>query len=247
MKKLENKVVLITGAASGLGKAIAETFAEEGAILILTDVNEEALNKVGQELKDRTSGIAVFKLDVTDEQRWIAVIDETLNRFGKLHVVVNNAGIGLRGTIETTTYEDWKKMMDINLNSVFLGTKYGVQAMLKTNSPGSVINMSSAAGLVGVADQVAYCTTKGGIRLLSKSAALHLATKNIRVNSLHPGFIETPLNKTIPNHEEQLKSIPMGHLGDAVDIGRMALFLACDDSKYCTGSEFVADGGYTAR
>lgn len=247
MKRLENKVALITGAAAGLGEAIARAYSREGAKLILTDVNEPQLKKVSDDLRKYGSEIVDAVLDVRNEERWKEIMTLTERKFGKLNIVVNNAGIGTHGNIETTTFEDWKKLLDINLNGVFLGTKYAVEAMLKTKSEGSIINMSSIAGLVGDEELLSYSASKGAVRLFSKSAALHLAKKSIRVNTIHPGYMNTELIKLVPDPEAMLQNVPMHYFGDPEMIAQGAVYLGSDESKFSTGSELVIDGGYTAR
>ena len=166
MKRLSNKVAIVTGAASGLGEAIAKGFSREGAKIIITDVND-IVNNGGTVLS--------LEQDVTSEAGWKKVIQKSLHKFGYIDIVVNNAGVGIHGNIESTSFEDWKKVLDINLNSVFLGTKYGAEAMIKKWIQGSIINISSIAGLVGDSELSAYSASKGAIRLFTKSAALHLA------------------------------------------------------------------------
>jgi len=159
---------------------------------------------------------------------------------------MNNAGIGLQGNVEETSYSDWKKVIDVNLNGVFLGTKYGVIHMKEHG--GSIINISSIEGLIGDPRIAAYNASKGGVRILTKSAALHAAPYKIRVNSIHPGYINTPMIGEDPETLKYLISLhPMGHLGEAEDVANMALFLASEESRFSTGSEFVVDGGYTAQ
>ena len=247
MKRLENKVALITGAAAGLGEAIAKAYNREGAKLILTDVNEPLLKTVSDDLRKNGTEVLDFVLDVRSEDRWKEIMHLAVDKFGQLNIVVNNAGIGTHGNIETTTFEDWKKLLDINLNGVFLGTKYAVETMLKTKSEGSIINMSSIAGLVGDEELLSYSASKGAVRLFSKSAALHLAKKNIRVNTIHPGYMNTELIKLVPDTEAMLQNVPMHYFGDPEMIAQGAIYLGSDESKFSTGSELVIDGGYTAR
>ncbi len=247
--RLQNKVSIVTGAASGLGKAIAIRFAQEGAKVVLTDINEDALNEVAELIRNNGSETLKIKHDVASEENWKQVIHQTLETYNRVDVVVNNAGVGIHGNIETTTFESWKKILSINLDGVFLGTKYGVEAMRAKGNGGSIINMSSIAGIVGDSELLSYSATKGGVRLLTKSAAIHLAKNKtgIRVNSIHPGYINTPLIELVPNYDEIVAAHPVGHLGDPEDIALGAVYLASDESKFTTGSELVIDGGYTAQ
>lgn len=248
MKRLEKKVAIITGAAQGLGEAIARGYAREGAITVITDIKLSDLEKLEKEL--RTNGAEAFalELDVTDESRWKEVIRTVIEKYGQLDILVNNAGIGIHGNIESTTFESWKKVLNVNLDSVFLGTKYGIDAMKKKGNKGSVINISSIAGLVGDSELLAYSASKGGIRLFTKSAAIYLAQKKtgIRVNSIHPAYMNTELMKLVPNPEDMLAATPMGHFGDPDMIAQGAIYLGSEESAYTTGSELVIDGGYTA-
>lgn len=248
MKRLENKVALITGAAQGLGKAIAVGYAREGASLAISDVNMEKLREVKKEIASSGSEVIAFELDVANEEQWKSVINEAIEKFGRLDIVVNNAGVGTHGNIETTSFEDWKKLLSINLDGVFLGTKYGAQAMIEKGNKGSIINMSSVAGLVGDSELLAYSASKGGVRLFSKSAALHLAQKKtgIRVNTIHPGYINTELIKLVPDPSEMIDKTPMGRFGDPEMIAQGAIYLGSDESSFSTGSELVIDGGYNA-
>lgn len=247
--RLEGKISLITVGASGLGKAMAILFAKEGSKVVVTDVNEAGGNDVVKEIEE-TGGKALFlKHDVTKEEEWESVIDRALKAYGKLDVLVNNAGVGSQANVEECTFEQWRFLMSINLDGVFLGTKHGILAMKKGESC-SIINMSSIEGLVGDANLAAYNTSKGGVRLLTKSAALHCAKSNysIRVNSIHPGYIQTPMIGEDPQVQKHLESLhPVGHLGEPIDIAYGALYLASDESKFTTGSELVIDGGYTAQ
>jgi NAD(P)-dependent dehydrogenase (short-subunit alcohol dehydrogenase family) len=188
-------------------------------------------------------------LDVSDEDQWVKAYESTIAKFGKVNVVVNNAGIAIGTNIETVPLDIWNKTIAINGTGVMLGTKHGVQNLKKFGG-GSIINMSSIEGLVGESINLAYNFTKGGVRLMTKSAALYCAEQklNIRVNTIHPGYIHTPM---VDSHPDLVKleesKTPMGHLGEAEDIANLAVFLASDESKFSTGSEFVADGGYTAQ
>ncbi|MEM0953725.1 MAG: glucose 1-dehydrogenase [Pseudomonadota bacterium] len=251
--RLTGKTALVTGGGSGLGEATAKRFAEEGARVYVTDINLESAQRVANVIGE---GATAHYQDVTDEAAWDALMAEILAA-GALHIVVNNAGIVISGSVEDATLEDWRATQSVNLDAVFLGTRAAVKAM--KDSGGSIINISSIEGLVGEAKAAAYNASKGGVRIFTKSAALHCAEEgyNIRVNSVHPGFILTPmveqgLAQVDPNEIEALtaeflKKIPLGEMGVPRDIANGCLFLASDESRYMTGAELVIDGGFTAH
>jgi 3(or 17)beta-hydroxysteroid dehydrogenase len=255
MDRVKGKVVVVTGAASGLGKGAASLLAKEGAKVILTDINEVGGKEAAEEIR-RDGGEATFmKLDVSNESDWREVIKKTLDEFGRLDVLVNNAGVELVKEIADTSLEEWRWLMSVNLDGVFLGTKYAIRAMRESGG-GSIINMSSVAGIVGTFDDTAaYCASKGGVRLLTKAAALECSKAghdyNIRVNSIHPGVIQTPLVEALLKEadiRERLKDIhPIGFIGEPIDIAYVVLYLASDESRLVTGSEMVIDGGWTAH
>lgn len=253
MSRVAGKVAIVTGAANGIGKATAILLAKEGAKVVVADLQEEAGQNTVAEIK-AAGGEALFvKLNVTQEADWQNAIAAAEQTFGKLDVAVNNAGIAYDGTVESTSLEDWQRVQSINLNSVFLGTKYAVEAMKKAGG-GSIINLSSIEGLIGDPTLAAYNASKGGVRLFTKSAALHCAKSGykIRVNSVHPGYIWTPmvqgLTKDTAEARQKLVDLhPIGHLGEPNDIAYGILYLASDESKFMTGSELVIDGGYTAQ
>lgn len=251
--RVEGKVALVTGAASGLGKAMAAMLVREGARVAVTDRNEPGARAVAGAL----GGAArAWKLDVTQESDWQRVVDETLSAFGRLDVVVNNAGIGVVKDIETLTLEEWRLVHAVNLDGVFLGCKHAIRGMRQCGAKGSIINISSVAGLVGVENLPAYNSSKGGVRLLTKSVALHCARKGygIRCNSVHPTFIDTPMVDGLASSMGDIdagkaklaRMIPLGHIGEPDDIAYAVLYLASDESKLMTGSELVVDGGTTA-
>ena len=257
MKRVKNKVAIVTGGASGLGKSSAKLLAREGAKIVVSDIDEEGGKKVVQQIKE-DGGEAIFiKQDVAKEDEWKNVIETTLETYGKLHILANSAGIGLVGTVEDVTLEDWKNLIDINLNGTFLGTKYGIKGMRKTDEGGSIINFSSIEGLIGDPNLPAYNASKGGVTIFTKSAALHCAKQGygIRINSIHPAYIWTPMVENflkaqgdVEEGKKQLESLhPIGHLGEPDDIGYGVVYLASDESKFMTGSELVIDGGYTAQ
>lgn len=253
MGRVANKVALVTGGASGLGLATAKLLAKEGAKVAITDIQKDK----GQAAAKEIGNDAIFlEHDVTSEKRWDEVVGETVKRFGKLNVVVNSAGIGTEGTIEDTSLDDFRKMMAINVEGVFLGCKYGIKAMKGNGEPGSLVNISSVAGLVSGYQMCAYSASKGAVRLMTKSVALHCARAGypIRCNSVHPAFISTPMVEAPLAHaadpekarKRLLRMVPMGKIGEPNDIGYMILYLASDESGFVTGAEMVVDGGCTA-
>ena len=247
--RLEGKVALISGGARGMGAAEARIFAAEGASVVIGDILEEEGNRVEAEIAE-SGGEAVFvTLDVTSEEDWQTAVDTAVERFGKLDILVNNAGIWDRGKVEEQSSESWDRVMNVNSKGVFLGTKAAIPAMRETGG-GSIVNISSVAGLVGSAGSTAYNASKGAVRLLTKGTAIQYAAEGIRCNSVHPGPIETQmLAEVYPDddmREERLTAIPLGRLGQMEDVANGVLFLASDEASYMTGSELVIDGGYTA-
>ncbi|EGG75219.1 Cyclopentanol dehydrogenase [Gluconacetobacter sp. SXCC-1] len=249
-------MALVTGAALGIGKATALLLAREGARVVVADMKAQEGHAVVAEI-EAAGGEALFvPLNVTVEEDWSKAMAAIKARFGRLDIAVNNAGIAYTGTVESTSLADWRRVQAVNLDGVFLGTRYAVEAM-KPQGSGSIINLSSIEGLVGDPTLAAYNASKGGVRLFTKSAALHCARSGykIRVNSVHPGYIWTPmvqgLTSGTPDQEAARQKLidlhPLGHLGEADDIAYGILFLASDESKFMTGSELVIDGGYTAQ
>jgi NAD(P)-dependent dehydrogenase (short-subunit alcohol dehydrogenase family) len=247
--RLDGKVALITGAASGIGRATAGLFHRQGAKVAATDRNEAGLRALGEDA-DLT-----LVQDVTDEARWREVVDAAVAAFGRLDILVNSAGIAVLGNIETTTLADWRKVNAVNVEGAFLGCREAVRAMKGTG--GSIVNLSSVAGIIGDASSTAYCASKGAVRLLTKSAALHCARAGygIRVNSVHPSFAETPMvlegiaRAKDPERVRAglMRAAPMGRMGRAEEVANMILFLATDESSFTTGAEFMVDGGLTAQ
>lgn len=256
MGRVKGKVALVTGAAKGIGEACARLLAREGASVMIGDLDQSAGNVVAESIRREGGQADFFLQDVADEASWPAVLEATLARFGGLDVLVNNAGIALLKNVEQTSMDEWRRMMSVNLDAVFMGTKYCIPAMAGRNA--SIINISSIEGLVGDAMLAAYNASKGGVRLFTKSAALHCARKGlkIRVNSVHPGSIWTPMVETylkelggdIDKKREAVgRQHPLGRLGEPLDIAYGVLYLASDESKFVTGSELVIDGGFTAQ
>ena len=262
MDRVKDKVAIITGAARGLGKAQALLLAGEGARVVVTDIIETDGKKVADEI-GRERGEAIFlKHDVTNEQDWQGVIQKTLSEFGRLDVLVNNAGVMLREKIEDISLEEWRWVMSVNIDGVFLGTKHAIGAMKKSGG-GSIINISSIAGTVGLPYSSPYIASKGAVRLFTKAAAIECSKANlnynIRVNSVHPGFILTEMlegilrtdaERTGRKYEDLVKiredGTPIGRLGEPEDVAYAVLYLASDESKYTTGAELMVEGGFTA-
>jgi 3(or 17)beta-hydroxysteroid dehydrogenase len=253
MQRLEGKIALITGAAMGLGAATARRLHREGAIVVLTDRNVDEGQKVAKGLGERAEFRA---LDVTEEQTWIAVLDAVVAAHGKLDVLVNNAGVGVAGDIENTTIEQWRFVHAVNVEGVFFGCKHGVRVM-KGGGGGSIINLSSVAGIIGAPNMAAYCSSKGAVRTLTKSVAMHCARMGygIRCNSIHPAFIETSMMQGLvqtlgdPTRARAglAKSIPLGRIGDPEDVAAAVAYLASDDARFVTGAELPVDGGLLAQ
>lgn len=248
MGRLRNKKALITGAGSGIGAAAAHRFAQEGAVVMLADVNLESANTVLTAIKAAHGDGFAIKLDVAKEDDWAMAFAAAEATLGYVDVLLNNAGIALPGNVEDMSFNDWNAELAVNLNGVFLGTKHGIRHMKQRG--GSIINMSSVEGIVGIAEYAAYSAGKAAVRNLTKSAALHAGSQGyaIRINSIHPGYIKTPMIGDNPTALAALvKRHPIGFLGEPEDIANMALFLASDESRFATGAEFVVDGGFLAQ
>jgi cyclopentanol dehydrogenase len=250
MGRLENKVAIITGGASGIGAATAKLFAKEGAALVITDINEAKLKTVAEELIRAGGKVLSVKHDVSLEKDWLTVVNASIETFGKVSILFNNAGMVLRSCAwEDISLKDFQKILDVNLTSQFLGIR-AVAANMIANGGGSIINMSSTAGLIATVAHPAYTASKGGSRLLTKAAAKEYARSNIRVNSIHPGFTNTELTAPYLESEQGRKDMqaenPMGRAGEAIEIATATLFLASDDSTFMTGAELVVDGGQTS-
>lgn len=251
-RRLANKIALITGGASGIGWAAAERFAQEGAVVIVADRDADKLKECASALRTFGNEHRVVHFDVTLEDDWKRVVGELDTTFGRLDVLVNNAGYGSFLTIEATTLQEWRALMAVNLDSVFLGTKYALPLLARAGSA-SIINMSSIRGLVAGHGTAAYSAAKAGVRLFTKATALECAAlrNGVRANSVHPGQIETPLLKKAMADSGRLQStverIPVGRLGQPLEIADALVFLASDESSFMTGSEVVIDGGFTAQ
>jgi NAD(P)-dependent dehydrogenase (short-subunit alcohol dehydrogenase family) len=255
-ERLMNKTALITGAASGLGLAMAKRFLTEGARVLLTDIDPKVTD-VAATLGPQA---AAFHHDVTDEAQWQAAVAEAVARFNGLHILVNNAGIGTPGTPEDTTLEDWRRVHAIDLDGVFLGCKHALPAIAATtareSTRGSILNISSIAGVVASGNMAAYNSAKAGVRHLTKSVALHAARRGYRItcNSVHPAFIDTPILDNFgaaANKDAVLaklgRQIPLGHVGEPDDVAHAAVYLCSDEAKFVTGAELYIDGGISAQ
>lgn len=250
MNRLKGKVAIITGAANGQGAAEAKIFAENGAKVVMTDILEEELHIVANNIKNDDNSILSLKHDVTSEEDWIRVINNAKEKFGKIDILVNNAGIGSTKTIEDETIEGWDKVQEVNSKSVFLGIKYTAPEIKKSGG-GSIINISSVYGIIGVKGYSAYHASKGAIRSLSKTAAMELAQHHIRVNSVHPGLIQTPMTEPffhpIDTVNWMKEVTPWPRLGTPEDVADGVLFLASDESSFITGTELIIDGGWSTH
>lgn len=250
MKRLEGRVALVTGGASGIGKATAHRLAEEGAAVVVTDIQDEAGELVAKGIRELGGQATYIHQDVSSETDWDGAVGAALREFGALDILVNNAGIGDLGTIESTTYEDYQRTVRVTQDSVFLGMKTAGEA-LKESPHGSVINISSIFGFSGgFGSSPGYHAAKGAVRLMTKNAALHWATDGVRVNSIHPGFIDTPILDQAKGTEFEMAMIamtPVGRLGRPEEVAAAVAYLASDDASFVTGSELVVDGGYLAQ
>lgn len=247
MQRLTNKVALITGAAMGMGEAEARLFAENGASLVLTDINKDALDKVAEELFKQGTKLIALKMDVSSEQDWILAAQEAEKAFGRIDVLVNNAGIVDVAGVEATTIEKWNKVISVNQTGTWLGMKHVIPLMKKAGG-GSIINISSIYGLIGSGTSTAYQASKGAVRILSKTAAMEYAKDHIRINTIFPGAIDTPMVSAAMTEEALqglLTLVPMHRIGKPIEIAYGALYFACEESSYTTGAELVIDGGWT--
>lgn len=257
--RVRNRIALITGGASGIGRGCAERLAEEGAHVVITDIQEEMGAEVIAGIQAAGGSAEYLHHNVASEDEWVSVVDAVASRHSALHILVNNAGIAIAGSIFDMTLADWQRQQAINLDGVFLGVKHGIP-LIRDSGGGSVINISSVAGIKGAPTLSAYNATKGGVRLFTKGVALECANKrwNVRVNSVHPGTIETPIWTKVDPAQfaeganeidlEQMAAagVPTGVLGQPRDIANGVLFLASDDSSYMTGTELVIDAGMCA-
>jgi 3(or 17)beta-hydroxysteroid dehydrogenase len=252
MGRVAGKVAMVTGAGMGLGRASSLLLAREGASLICTDISPPDGERTAREIEELGGSAIFIRQDVSDPMGWPPVMKEVEERCGRLDVMVNNAGIAMVGNIEDSDMEQWRRTMAVNADGVFLGCKHAIALMKRTG--GSIINLSSIDGIVGEAELAAYCASKGAVRTLTKSVAVHCAERRygIRCNSIHPGYVWTPqtenylrdLGRLEVEKAKALARHPIGFLGEPGDVAYMVLYLASDESKFITGSEMVVDGGY---
>jgi len=251
MGKLEGKVAIVTGAASGIGRASALLFAEEGARVVVADWDAAKGEEVAREVKGKGGEAKFVKVDVSRAEDVQVMVTTAVESYGRLDVLFNNAGVeGEQAPTADCTLENFDRVIAINLRGVFLGMKYGIAAMLKTGG-GSIINNASVAGLVGFTGIPAYSASKGGVIQLTKTAALEYAKEHVRVNAICPGVIWTPMVERFTSAGEEVRRAleamePVGRFGTAEEVARLALFLASEDSSFCTGAPFVVDGGFVA-
>ncbi|KKI92001.1 short-chain dehydrogenase [Bacillus sp. SA1-12] len=246
MTNLNGKVAIVTGGASGIGLATAEAFVEKGAKVVISDFNEEGGKAVEKELKEKGADVFFIKVDVADEKSVENLVAETVKTYGKLDVMVNNAGVGILSTTHELTYEDYHRVISINQDGVFFGAKYAIREMLKTGG-GSIVNTASILGHVGEAGAFAYNASKGAVNILTKSLAVEYASKNIRVNAVCPGYVESGMvNKEALGefYDGLVARHPIGRLGKASEIAHGIVFLVEND--FVTGASLMIDGGYTA-
>ncbi|MCR5877051.1 SDR family NAD(P)-dependent oxidoreductase [Phenylobacterium sp. J367] len=253
--RVQGKVALVTGGASGIGRGCAERLAQEGAIVVVTDLQDLKGDETVAAIRQAGGQADYLHHDVTDEQAWVDVVAQLKAKHGRLDILVNNAGIGLGGPILEMTLKDFQRQTAVNLDGVFLGVKHTIPLM-REGGGGSIINMSSVAGLKGAPGLAGYCATKGGVRLFTKAVAMECAAAKdgIRVNSVHPGIIETPIWTTVMGGQPGVNAppdldamselaVPLGVKGVPLDIANGVLWLASEESRYVTGAELVIDGG----
>ena len=253
--RVTGKIAIVSGAAAGIGRATALRLAEEGAKICLGDIDRTGAESCAADIRARGGEAFPLALDVAEEADWRRIINATVERFGGLDILVNNAGIAFAAGLEETTTEQWRRIMAVNVDSVFFGCKFALPAMRESGG-GAIVNISSILGLVGSPVQAAYGATKGAVRLFTKGVALECAEAgwNIRVNSVHPAYIRTPMveryAETWGSLKKGLEALgdlhPIGRVGEAEEVANAVLYLASDEAKFVTGAELLIDGGYTA-
>lgn len=251
MGRVDGKIAVVTGGGLGIGRATAVMLAKEAGQVAVTDINAEAGRETVAQITDAGYEAIFFKHDVSSEADWKRVVADVQDRFGTPDVLVNNAGIYRIEPIEETTVEDWNRLMDVNVTGVFLGMKH-CTPLMRERGHGSVINLSSVAGLVGVAGHTCYGASKGAVRTMTKDVAIELAEAGVRVNSIHPAYIDTQMAdygaEVQGASKEELGGMhPLGHMGEPNDVAYAVLYLASEESKFVTGAELVVDGGFTAQ
>lgn len=254
-ERVKGKVAIVTGAAKGLGQAISECLAREGALVVLTDIDTEAGDAAAAAIRERGHRAEFRKLDVTEEAEWRQVVDDVVAAHGRLDILVNNAGIAVLKSVLELSLEEFQRVNRVNAWGTFLGSKYGTEAMRKGGGTGAIINISSVLGQVGAAQNSAYCASKGGIRVMSKALALEIgvAREFIRVNTVHPGLMRTPMTEKLFGSEVwERENDPLfaptllGQGGTPEDVAEAVLYFASDEAEYATGTELTVDGGWTA-
>lgn len=253
--RVAGKIAIVSGASAGIGRATALRLAEEGAKICLGDIDRTGAESCAADIRARGGEAFPLALDVSEEADWRRIINATVERFGGLDILVNNAGIAFAAGLEETTTEQWRRIMAVNVDSVFFGCKFALPAMRESGG-GAIVNISSILGLVGSPVQAAYSATKGAVRLFTKGVALECAEAgwNIRVNSVHPAYIRTPMveryAETWGSLKKGLEALgdlhPIGRVGEAEEVANAVLYLASDEAKFVTGAELLIDGGYTA-
>jgi len=250
MGRLSGKVALISGGSRGQGEAEAKLFSSEGAKVVLGDILDSEGLAVTSDINESGGEALYVHLDVTSKDDWDSAVKQTLDNFGGLDILVNNAGISQRKLVHETTVDEWDRVQDINSKGVFLGTKAVIPAM-RAGGGGSIVNISSIAGIVGLTSSASYSASKGAVRLLTKSTAVQYGPERIRCNSVHPGFIDTEMNRAWLEDEEiraeRLKMTPLNMFANSHDVALAVLYLSSDESRYVTGAELVIDGGIIAK
>ncbi len=246
--RLDGKVALISGGASGIGAAHARVFAAEGARVVIGDIQEDKGQEVAADVNNNGEEAIFVRLDVTSENDWQNAVHEAVARFGKLTTLINNAGVYWPAGVEEETRDQWQKMIEINQTGVWLGMKTAVPA-LRASGNAAIVNISSLYGLIGSPGSIAYHASKGAVRLMTKAAALEYVRQGIRVNSIHPGQIDTPILAGLtPEQDAEIKeATPMGRLGRPEEIAYGSLYLCSDEASYTTGTELIIDGGWFAQ
>ncbi|WP_434777819.1 SDR family NAD(P)-dependent oxidoreductase [Neisseria sp. Ec49-e6-T10] len=246
--KFQDKVVIVTGGSSGIGEATVKAFASEGAKTVIADFSEKG-QLLADQLNNNGHESLFVKVDVTNEVDTQNMVEKVVQKFGRIDVLFANAGIGQAKKISEMTLQDWQKVIDVNLNGVFLSDKYVIEQMLKQEFGGSIVNCGSIHSFVGKSSVTAYAAAKGAVKLLTQTLAIDYAKNNIRVNAVCPGYIDTPLLKDIPIQakEELIRLHPQGRLGKAEEVANVVLFLASDQASFVNGTTLLVDGGYTAQ